>query len=361
MNAEMQARIKNLLSPAVALAQCLAILCWVIVLLVTPGVQYGVLEIALTLGLLSICVVQCRARNFKVWRLAGVLFVIMVACCFARASQLNSAMGINWALPIAVMIILGSTLLMVYTRDYVVVTMLSWVILSPARGIEPGAVAYIFIALLFIASTSLGILLNHTYTRTIRNVLSLESRFRELSLTDHLTDILNRRALMESLEYRLEARSAGYFLMLDIDDFKRINDESGHDVGDDVLRYMASCLKRTDGSLAYGRLGGEEFGVILPVCGEHQALDYVSRLLDTIRQSATGYPFTCSAGLAEIDAESTAFQVLKTADVNLYQAKGAGKDMAFWKNSPLADSTAGRFYPERDQVQGLLPSPGLEP
>ncbi|MBP0944173.1 GGDEF domain-containing protein [Pseudomonas alliivorans] len=361
MNREMQARIKNLLSPAVALAQCLAILCWVIVLLVTPGVHYGALEVVLTLGLLSICAVQCRARHFKVWRLASVLFVVVVACCFARASQLNSAMGINWALPIAVMIILGSTLLMVYTRDYVLVTMLSWIILSPAQGIEPGTVAYIFIALLFIASTSLGILLNHTYTRTIRNVLSLESRFRELSLIDHLTDILNRRALMEALEEHLAARSAGYFLMLDIDDFKRINDESGHDAGDEVLRCMASCLKRTAGSLAYGRLGGEEFGVILPVCNEHEARNYVNRLLDSIRQAANGYPFTCSAGLAEIDAQSTAFQVLKTADINLYQAKGAGKDMAFWKNLPLVDSTAGCPGAERDQMQEWVPSPGVEP
>ena len=353
MNNEMQARIKCLLTPAVALAQCLAIVCWVIVLTVTPYIHYGVLEFILTFGLLVTCALQYRARHFRTWRLAGILFVITVAFCFARASQLNSHMGVNWALPIAVMIVLGSTLLMVYTRDYLLVTMLSWFILSPAQGIEPGHVAYLFIALLFIASTSLGVLLNHTYTRTLRNVLSLESKFREQSLTDYLTAILNRRALMEALECHLTARSAGYFLMLDIDNFKQINDAFGHDAGDEVLRLMASCLKQTQGSLAYGRLGGEEFGVILPVSSESAARDYVIRLLGAIRQAAVSRPFTCSAGMADIDATCSSSHVLKTADINLYQAKDAGKDTAFWRGAPLVESPSvclpveceSRFHP----------------
>ncbi|RMT82934.1 GGDEF domain-containing protein [Pseudomonas viridiflava] len=358
MNVEIQARIKRLLSPAVALAQCLAILCWFVVLAVTPDVHYGALEVMLTLGLLSTCALQYHARHFRVWRLAGILFVIVVACCFARASQLNSAMGINWALPIAVMIILGSTLLMVYTRDYVLVTMLSWLILSPAQGVQADAVAYVFIALLFIASTSLGILLNHTYTRTLRNVLTLESQFRQLSLTDHLTEILNRRALMESLERHLIARSAGYFLMLDIDDFKHINDQSGHDAGDEVLRVMASCLKRTPGSIDYGRLGGEEFGVILPVCSADEARDYVISLLNTIRHTETCYPFSCSAGMADIDATLSSFQVLKTADLNLYQAKNAGKNRAFWRGVSLAGSSSHDLPGEAEPMPCEVPATG---
>ncbi|RXT88754.1 GGDEF domain-containing protein, partial [Pseudomonas syringae] len=157
---------------------------------------------------------------------------------------------------------------------------------------EPGSVAYIFMTLFFMASISLGVLLNHTYTRTLRNVLSLENKFRELSLTDYLTDILNRRALMEALERHLADRSAGYFLMLDIDNFKHINDGFGHDAGDEILRVMGACLKQTQGSLACGRLGGEEFGVVLPVCSASEARDYVSRLLGAIRQSAAGCAFT---------------------------------------------------------------------
>ncbi|SHM86933.1 diguanylate cyclase (GGDEF) domain-containing protein [Pseudomonas asturiensis] len=340
MNSEMQARIKCLLAPAVALAQCLAIVCWLIVLTVTPYIHYGVREFVLTVGLLLTCAFQYRARQFRTWRLAGSLFVIVVALCFARASELNSDMGVNWALPIAVMIVLGSTLLMVYTRDYLFVTMLSWLILSPAQGIKPGDVAYLFMSLLFVASTSLGVLLNLTYTRTLRNVLSLESKFREQSLTDYLTGILNRRALMEALECHLKARSAGYFLMLDIDNFKQINDALGHDAGDEVLQLMASCLEQTQGSLAYGRLGGEEFGVILPVSSESAARDYVIRLLRAIRQAAVSRPFTCSAGMADIDATCSSSHVLKTADINLYQAKDAGKDMAFWRGAPLVEPAA---------------------
>ncbi|CAM3507154.1 GGDEF domain-containing protein [Pseudomonas floridensis] len=361
MNAQMQSRIKLLLSPAVALAQTLAFLCWIVVLVVTPGIQYGALEVSLTLGLLFTCLWQYHARRFGVWRLAGIAFVVVVALCFSRASQLNDQMGVNWALPVAVTIVLSATLLVVYTRDYLLVAIISWTILSPTHDVEPGSVAYIFMTLFFMASISLGVLLNHTYTRTLRNVLSLENKFRELSLTDYLTDILNRRALMEALERHLADRSAGYFLMLDIDNFKHINDGFGHDAGDEILRVMGACLKQTQGSLACGRLGGEEFGVVLPVCSASEARDYVSRLLGAIRQSAAGCAFTCSAGLADIDHTQSSSMVLKTADVNLYLAKGAGKDMAFWMGSPLAGSSSPRQSGESESARDLVDAPGAEP
>ncbi|WP_024676532.1 GGDEF domain-containing protein [Pseudomonas syringae] len=355
MNGEMQTRIKHLLSPAIALVQCIAIVCWLAVLIVTPNVNCGASEIALTTGLVLTCWWQYRATHFSVWRGVGMASVIIVALSFSRASQLNSELGINWALPIAIMIILCSTLLVVYTRDYLFVSVLSWIILSPAQGIDTDSAAYVFMMLFFVSSIALGVVLNHTYTRTLRKVLTLESRFRELSLTDDLTDILNRRALMLALDEHVANNSGSYFLMLDIDNFKTINDQFGHDAGDEVLRLMASCLQQTPGSLAFGRMGGEEFGVILPVSGESVACDYVLRLLDTIRRSPTVSPLTCSAGLADIDANSTSSQVLKTADVNMYQAKREGKDRAFWRGAPMTDLPAQSPMAEGEEVRALAP------
>jgi len=343
MNGEMQIRIKLLLSPAIALAQCIAIICWVVVLLITPSIHYGSMEVLLTVALLGTCVWQYCASGFTVWRIVGIVFVVVVALCFSRASELNRFEGVNWSLPIAVMITLCSTLLVVYTRDYLLVTVVSWAILAPMHDVESGSAAYFFMVLFFVASVSLGMLLNHTYTRTLRDVLTMERKFRELSLTDYLSNLLNRRALMEALEQHAADQSAGYFLMLDIDDFKRINDQWGHDAGDDVIRIMASCLKKTSGSLAVGRLGGEEFGVILPLCSQQEAEDYVGRLLSAIRNAEGSLPFTSSAGLADINENETCSSVLKTADINLYKAKKAGKDRAFWNGVPVAGSSVSHL------------------
>lgn len=354
MNGEMQTRIKHLLSPAIALVQCIAIVCWLAVLIVTPNVQCGLHEIALTMGLALTCWWQYRAEHFSVWRAVGMASVIIVALSFSRASQLNSELGVNWALPIAIMIILCSTLLVVYTRDYLFVSVLAWIIMSPAQGIDTDSAAYVFMMLFFVSSIALGVVLNHAYTRTLRTVLSLESQFRELSLTDDLTHILNRRALMLALDTHVANNRGGYFLMLDIDNFKHINDRFGHDAGDDVLRLMASCLQQTQGSLAFGRMGGEEFGVILPASSEQAASDYVLRLLDTIRTSPAVGTLTCSAGLADINAHSSSSQVLKTADINLYQAKRDGKDRAFWNGAPIAGVSAQGSARDDEESRTLM-------
>lgn len=353
MNGDMQTRIKQLLSPAIARVQCIAIVCWLIVLSVTPYLQFGPPEMLLTLGLLGACAMQYRAVDFRVWRCVGMAFVIIVALCFSRAGHLRTGTDINWSLSVAVMIILCSTLLVVYTRDYLLVAVLAWCILSPAQGVDTDSVATVFMTLFFITSVSLGSVMNHTYTRTLRTVLSLEHQFRELSLTDDLTAILNRRALMQALDNHVLNNSAGYFLMLDIDDFKTINDQFGHDAGDQALRVMAGCLQKTVGSLAFGRMGGEEFGVILPMCSEDDARDYVLSLLDCIRKSSAVSPLTCSAGLADIPAAADSSAVLKTADINLYQAKRGGKDRAFWRGAQIGILQPGSMSPEYDETTAL--------
>ncbi|KPY31166.1 GGDEF domain-containing protein [Pseudomonas syringae] len=353
MNGDMQARIKQLLSPAIARVQCIAIVCWLVVLSVTPYLQFGLPEMLLTLGLLGACAWQYRAVDFRVWRCMSMTFVIIVALCFSRAGHLRTGMDINWSLSVAVMIILCSTLLVVYTRDYLLVAVLAWCILSPVQGLDTDSVATLFMTLFFITSVSLGSVMNHTYTRTLRTVLSLEHQFRELSLTDDLTAILNRRALMQALDKHVLNNSAGYFLMLDIDDFKTINDQFGHDAGDQALRVMAGCLQKTVGSLAFGRMGGEEFGVILPMCSEDEAREYVLNLLDCIRKSLAVSPLTCSAGLADISAAVDSSEVLKTADINLYQAKRGGKDRAFWRGAQIGGHRAGGVSVECDKTRAL--------
>lgn len=177
-----------------------------------------------------------------------------------------------------------------------------------------------------------------TELKTIQR--ELESRVKELDIlaaTDSLTGIGNRRHFLERAADEL-ARSKRYslplvFLMVDIDHFKSINDTHGHDTGDDVLKSMASTLQHTMRATdIVGRLGGEEFGVLLIQTGTDEALVIADRLLKTLQSvcvlTKTGsICYTVSIGLSAYEGEDESMEpLMKRADLALYRAKETGRN-----------------------------------
>ena len=155
----------------------------------------------------------------------------------------------------------------------------------------------------------------------------------KLSETDPLTNVMNRRKfeeLLESLILRAHRTSLPLTIMLlDIDDFKVINDKYGHQAGDQVLveisRLIADSIRKHDHLIRYG---GEEFVIISADC----ELDGVSHLAEKICKDVAHYKFsdvgkvTISLGLAELDKEGTSYSLFKRADEKLYEAKSNGKN-----------------------------------
>ncbi len=161
-------------------------------------------------------------------------------------------------------------------------------------------------------------------------------KYRERSIIDELTQILNRRGIMDLLVREL-ARSKRFntplsVLMLDIDDFKAINDTYGHIVGDKVLRAIASIVKNnlriTD---AVGRYGGEEFLVVLPDTDAEAALVVAEKLRKAVEKKVYKYrdstfKVTVSIGAAQAKPEDTPESLIDRADKALYLSKQAGKN-----------------------------------
>lgn len=143
---------------------------------------------------------------------------------------------------------------------------------------------------------------------------------RDLSLTDPLTGLANRRSLLQDLS-TLPARGA--VLLLDLDRFKQINDTLGHRYGDQVLQTFAGLLQQhTPPGGCVARYGGEEFAVVFPIDGRRQA---EQTFLD-LRQAWREEGMTFSAGLAEHRTAARAEETLEAADRALYRAKQAGGD-----------------------------------
>lgn len=157
-----------------------------------------------------------------------------------------------------------------------------------------------------------------------------------LAMTDILTQVPNRRALMAYAEHAMARRSGSplALLMIDVDHFKRINDTHGHLVGDEVLRKIATRLaRRLRGHDLLGRYGGEEFCVIAPDTDTEGAL----ALAESLRESIASLPFatekgglsiTISIGVSHCPPSviRDLMEVLAEADSALYTAKRSGRN-----------------------------------
>jgi diguanylate cyclase (GGDEF)-like protein len=148
------------------------------------------------------------------------------------------------------------------------------------------------------------------------------TQLNDMASTDALTGLPNRRAWETSLAGALADTEPVVVAMLDLDHFKDFNDTRGHPAGDRLLKEAAAAWR---GELRAGdflaRLGGEEFGLLLPNCSVEDALRVVERL-----RARMPYDQTCSAGVAvRIPAES-AENLMVRADAALYSAKAAGRD-----------------------------------
>lgn len=162
-------------------------------------------------------------------------------------------------------------------------------------------------------------------------------QLRQLSCTDRLTGLYNRGHWEECLrqEYDTAGKAAlpSSLLLLDIDFFKSINDNYGHQAGDEVLRQVASVLKQQlrTGDMA-GRYGGEEFGVLLPQTGSTAALALAEKIRQAMAALRIPYEgqsltFTISLGVAQRHgAHATPAGWLRDADSALYQAKHSGRN-----------------------------------
>ena len=189
-----------------------------------------------------------------------------------------------------------------------------------------------------------------------------EAHLRHLANHDPLTGLVNRRRFEEDVDRAVaEGRRyepAGALLVVDLDNFKYVNDTYGHAAGDRLLVAVAQAMRaRLRDSDIIGRLGGDEFGVILPRATAEEARSTAADLLTAIRNDACvdvvgrSIRISASVGVSPISGEGlTAEQLLAEADVAMYDAKEAGRDRA-----TLARGRGGQHGPDARALR-LVPA-----
>lgn len=189
---------------------------------------------------------------------------------------------------------------------------------------------------------------------SLRGGLEAQTR---LATLDSLTSVLNPRAFAAATEKIIEQarreRLPFTFAYVDLDDFKQINDRLGHTGGDQALTLVAEALQRKlRASDVVGRLGGDEFGLVLPETGSEAATRVMDDLVDRVKGSVTEMPIEVSFSVGAVTflvPPRTTDAVIKAADELMYQAKRQGKNQFRHRTVGEGEEHA---VPDRTPVRG---------
>ncbi len=222
---------------------------------------------------------------------------------------------------------------------FTLATLISYFSITPVLPVSD----IIVIIISHIFANGLGILTSAKFYSFRRQQYESQARAQELrkdliqnALLDELTGVSNRRHFFHSAEAEFD-RFQRYkhpfsLLMLDLDHFKNVNDQFGHPIGDKVLKELASIVaKNKRDTDLFGRLGGEEFALLLPETGLSGATDIAVRLRRACHgiklSHLSGMRITVSIGVTQVRSDDANFDaVLARADETLYRAKNNGRD-----------------------------------
>lgn len=268
------------------------------------------------------------ARNIVVNGVGCGLCAVAIALCI-HSNITATHQATFWVIPVGVVITVGMAPVFADRVSYIISSIGVWFVASyglvtAMLHMEEAS----WILLMTGSGFGLGILLNHLFLTERKKTFLVQRELIRLSFKDALTGINNRRGLMETLQDIHAIASTGdfYFLLIDIDDFKHINDTSGHDVGDRVLIEVATIIRRHANGYPHGRLGGEEFGVVFHG-GANEAQAFAGQICDNVAsQRISGHSVTISIGLAQLRASSDLADIVRLADQGLYEAKQRGKN-----------------------------------
>lgn len=188
-------------------------------------------------------------------------------------------------------------------------------------------------------------------TEANRNLAAVTRELYELTITDSLTGVSSRRYFNQKLEKEAERQQRNFqmntdetsvneasenrrlsLLSIDIDHFKQVNDNYGHPAGDEAIRVLADiCVQSVRPQDTVGRMGGEEFAILLCEVTAEQSRDIAERILNKCRNTDIRFQEhcfrqSCSIGIASLKPGQSAGQLLSEADKALYKAKNEGRD-----------------------------------
>lgn len=252
---------------------------------------------------------------------APVVLIIPVALAVGVTIMRQGVIGALWAYP--------AVMLFQFVASRWVANMLNGLLV-----IMVTVLAYQYLGVSITIRVLVTLVLTMIFTNIFLGiVLRLQERLRKLGITDALTGVYNRRqmdrAVGEAVERHKRYGASSSLLLIDIDYFKRVNDEFGHAAGDRVLRELAALMRRSLRKLdLVFRIGGEEFLVLLPDVRRAGAAEAAEKLRREVASADLhpGWQLTVSIGVGELGPGEACEQWIRRIDRALYAAKDSGRN-----------------------------------
>ncbi|MDD0809280.1 GGDEF domain-containing protein [Curvibacter sp. RS43] len=303
---------------------------WLVVMLVSPSWHRYSWPLMSVYALMLFAAAFLTAKGVSTFEraLGRVAYAVTIANALAYVVDV-SPQSLFWVVAIsAIVVVAMSPLHNEPITFFLCALMIGGSLLFPKHEALSASPERAWMWCLILFSLLFGLLLNTLYFMDRLGLYRTNQQLVELAYRDSLTLINNRRAFMLNLERAMvaEDEAALYFMLLDIDDFKSVNDQYGHAMGNQVLCAVAARIRAVVGDAACGRLGGEEFGVLLQ--GD-RAL--AQRTAVHLNHSFLDLPIdylwvTVSIGVAEFRHGMSAGQLMNEADQALYEVKRTGKN-----------------------------------
>lgn len=279
------------------------------------------------IGMVAGVAVTLSGKTLRAIIVSGSVSVLFVTYGF-RVLVLATDDPSFWVLPLGVMITLTIAPLFSGIAYYLAVSLCVWAMLGWQQfPSHPQQADQYWPMLAVVISGLIGLSLNVYFLVLRIHNYQAQRELASMAYTDSLTGLNNRRWFTQrARQLHRTGLTPAYFLMIDIDDFKRINDEHGHDVGDEVLRRTAEVIAAAAGEHLCGRLGGEEFAVIYQG-DKHGACTLAAQLIETVEAAfISERKVSVSIGVAELVKGTDLSHGYRRADESLYLAKKNGKN-----------------------------------
>jgi diguanylate cyclase (GGDEF)-like protein len=290
------------------------------------------LRLALLLPLLLVATAARKAQRPRLLSALALLCVLLLEIGI-NLNSIGRPPGQPWVIP-GLLLPVASSVIWLGRWDFVIAMALCALGPLPVLLFGNATGVHVFQYVIYMAiSISLSAVLRAFMARTLFEQFRLERRLREQANTDGLTGLLLRNRFLELAELALgdirARQKPACMLYLDADHFKQLNDDHGHAAGDAALIALATTLRaQTRMGDLIGRIGGEEFALLLPGIDQFQAIERGEKLRVAVRaiQRPDG-PLTVSIGIAAYrDADETLQALLARADQAMRQAKSEGRD-----------------------------------
>ncbi|WP_175650564.1 GGDEF domain-containing protein [Pseudomonas sp. Marseille-P9899] len=314
---------------------CLSIAIWVLfdlLLSFIGGQGFTYRSMLLISGMCILTVVLLFVRKADHFSVLNLLFVSLMA--FAVHWVVDDTLGdlqAGWLIMAASSILYSFSVLPVRRWSYFASALVTWLLLNPFQAEGTHLLDLRGLMIISYAAFITGLTF-HSYSVLRESKLQnfyMSRLLLDQAYIDVLTEIPNRRSFMTQAEQHLGTDHEGqgrYLAMIDIDNFKRVNDQFGHDSGDVVLKRIAANIKASMNEFVYARLGGEEFVIYLWGLDQQATEERVAALCALVRETPGEHPVTISIGLTRIEPGDNLSNALGRADAALYDAKHEGKD-----------------------------------